>query len=313
MHRCLCFVLFLLCSQAVMSQSLAELEKQLDSLLSKREKSEFMIGVGYGNNPAYGSKVVASNEDRPIVMKTFVTPTVGYYHKSGFYGTASAYYLFDAIGEPWFEWDFSAGYDYSKNRNFLTGISYTRYIFSDSSDVPATPINNELFAYFYYRKWWVQPGISLDFGWGSKEEKIGPATRNVSGNDWNIVAAVRHPFIFMDVIKADDAFLITPSFGLTMGTAHYYSNLKAFQYISRSPKLKWDDKQERPEIMRDALQLSSSNKTGFEVRALDFTLNVSYVIGKFTIAPSYTVFRPFQGTDKSLMGYFTARVGFSIK
>jgi hypothetical protein len=296
-----------------MSQSLAELEKQLDSLLSKREKSEFMIGVGYGNNPAYGSKVVASNEDRPIVMKTFITPTVGYYHKKGFYATASAYYLFDAIGDPWFEWDFSAGYDYTKNRNFLTGISYTRYIFSDSSDVPATPINNELFAYFYYRKWWVQPGISLDLGWGSKEEKIGPVTRNVSGKDWNIVTAIRHPFIFMDVIKRDDAFLITPSFGLTMGTAHYYSNLKAFQYISRSPKLKWEDKQDRPEAMGNPLELSKSKKTGFEVRALDFTLNVSYVIGKFTIAPSYTVFRPFQGTDKSLMGYFTARVGFSIK
>jgi hypothetical protein len=117
----------------------------------------------------------------------------------------------------------------------------------------------------------------------------------------------------MDVIKTDDAFLITPSFGLTMGTAHYYSNLKAFQYISRSPKLKWEDYHERNENTLAPPSLSSSNKTGFEVRALDFTVNVSYVIGKFTIAPSYTIFRPFQGTDKSLMGYFTARVGFSIK
>jgi hypothetical protein len=290
-----------------MGQSLAELEKQLDSLLRKQERSEFMIGLGYGNNPAYGSKV--ANYDREIVMKTFISPTLGYYHKSGLYASASSYYLFNAIGQPWFEWDFSAGFDYTKNRRFLTGISYTKYIFSDSSDVPATPINNELFAYFYYRDWYIQPGISLDLGWGNVDEKLGPLTRNISGNDFNIVVAARHPFIFLDVLKREDAIILTPSFGLTMGTANYYSNLKAFQYISRSPKLKREDRQHR----RDDIQLTQSSNTGFEVRAIDFTLNLSYVIGKVTLSPSYTVFRPFQGEDKSLMGYFTARAGLSFK
>ena len=307
MRRCFSFILFLLCSQAVMSQSLAELEKQLDSLLRKQEKSEFMIGLGYGNNPAYGSKV--ASYEREIVMKTFISPTLGYYHKSGLYASASSYYLFNAIGQPWFEWDFSAGFDYTKNRRFLTGISYTKYIFSDSSDVPATPINNELFAYFYYRDWYIQPGISLDLGWGNVDEKAGRLTRNISGNDFNIVVAARHPFIFVDVLKQEDAIIMTPSLGLTMGTANYYSNLKAFQYISRSPKLKWEDRKHR----RDDIQLTQSSNTGFEVRAIDFTLNLSYVIGKVTISPSYTVFMPFQGEDKSLMGYFTARAGFTFR
>ena len=315
MHRCFCFVLFLFCSQAVMSQSLAELEKQLDSLLRKREKSEFMVGLGYGNNPAYGSKKVV-NYDRSIVMKPFISPTVGYYHKSGWYASASNYYLFNALGDPWFEWDFSAGYDYTKNRRFLTGISYTKYIFSDSSDVPATPINNELFAYFYYRDWYIQPGISLDLGWGNVDEKDGPVTRNISGKDFNIVAAARHPFIFVDVLKHDDAIILTPSLGLTMGTANYYSNLKAFQYISRSHKLEWEEREHRPgmENMDNLQQLGgSSTNTGFEVRAIDLTVNVSYIIGKITISPSYTVFRPFQSTDNSLIGYFTARIGLSFK
>jgi hypothetical protein len=298
-----------------MSQSLAELEKQLDSLLRKQEKSEFMIGVGYGNNPAYASKKI-NNYERSVVMKTFLSPTMGYYHKSGWYASASTYYLFDAIGESWFEWDFSAGYDYTKDRRFLTGISYTKYIFADSSDVPATPINNELFAYFYYRNWYIQPGISLDLGWGNVDEKLGPITRNISGKDFNIVAAARHPFIFVDVLKRNDAIIFTPSIGLTMGTANYYSNLKAFQYISRSPKLKWDKGEEPGEHRRENLndlQINSGTKTGFELRALDLTVNLSYVIGKVTLSPSYTVFRPFQGSDKSLVGYFTARAGISFK
>lgn len=312
--RCCFLFLFLLCSQAVMCQSLAELEKQLDSLLKKRERSELILGIGYGNSPAYGKKT--QTYETPIVMKPFLSPTVSYFHKTGLYASASSYYLFEAIGKPWFEWDLSVGYDYSKNRKFLTGISYTRYIFTDSVDIPVTPINNELFAYFYYRDWWLQPGISLDLGWGSAEEKVagGRLSRNISGKDFNIVTAVRHPFIFIDVLKHDDAILLTPSVGLTMGTANYYSNLKSFQYISRSPKLHWEwSDAAPPEGDARAAFLSRKTATGFEMRAIDLTVNASYMIGNFTISPSYTIFKPFQGDEKQLTGYFTARLGYTFR
>lgn len=311
--RCCFLFVFLLCSQAVMCQSLAELEKQLDSLLRKRERSELIVGLGYGNSPAYGKKT--QTYETPIVMKPFLSPTVSYFHKTGLYANISSYYLFNAIGQPWFEWDFSVGYDYSKNRKFLTGFSYTRYIFTDSVDIPVTPINNELFAYFYYRDWWLQPGISLDLGWGSAQERIagGRLSRNLSGTDFNIVTAVRHPFIFIDVLKQDDAVLLTPSVGLTMGTANYYSNLKSFQYISRSPKLHWEwNDTPPPEDARSAF-LSQKTATGFEMRAIDLTINASYMIGNFTVSPSYTIFKPFQGEEKQLTGYFTARLGYTFR
>jgi hypothetical protein len=313
MRCCFLIGLFLLSSLTALCQSLAELEKQLDSLLKKKEKSEFIFGLGYGNTPSYGKKT--QGQETPYVMKSFVSPTIGYYNKSGLYATVSSYHLFNASGKSLFEWDFSAGYDYAKSKRFLTGISYTKYIFTDSADIPVTPINNELFAYFYYRDWWIQPGVSLDLGWGSTVENIGatpdrssPLTRTLSGTDFNIVVAVRHPFVFIDVLKFDDAVLLTPSFGLTTGTANYYSNLKAFQYISRSSKLKGDDHERR---MTGGVNHKTA--TGFEVRALDLTLNVSYMIGNFTISPSYTIFKPFQGEDKSITGYFTARLGLTLK
>lgn len=311
--RCCFLFLFLLCSKAVMGQTLADLEKQLDSLLKKREKSEFVLGLGYGNSPAYGKKT--QTYETPIVMKPFLSPTVSYFHKTGLYANVSSYYLFQSIGKPWFEWDLSVGYDYSKNRKFLTGISYTKYIFTDSVDIPVTPINNELFAYFYYRDWWLQPGVSLDLGWGSTQEKIagGRLSRNISGKDFNIVTVVRHPFIFIDVLKHDDAILLTPSVGLTMGTANYYSNLKSFQYISRSPKLHWEWSDTRPPEDIQRAFLSKKTATGFEMRALDLTLNASYMLGNVTISPSYTIFKPFQGEEKQLTGYFTARLGYTFK
>ncbi|WP_326462367.1 hypothetical protein [Chitinophaga sp.] len=304
------------------SQSLAELERQLDSLLRKEQKNNVLVSVGYGNNPAYGSKT--ANFERPIVMKPFISPSVAYYHRSGFFGSMSGYYLANAEKTPWFEWDLSAGYDYTKSRKFLAGISYTRYFFADSSDVPATPIKNELFAYFYYRGWWLQPGISLDFGWGRETatavsfRQIGrlpirirnEVTSTETGRDFNMILALRHPFIFIDVLKFDDVLLITPSAGLILGTAHYYSNMKAFQYISRSAKIAHDIKHSKKNAAGQPLE--SEAHTGFEPRAADITLNASYIIGHFTLAPAYTVFKPLQGEDTSIMSYFTAKVSFEF-
>lgn len=328
-HWCVVLACLLSCSHIAAGQtSLEELQRQLDSILQKQEKNEIVVGVGYGNNPAYGSKT--TDVDRPIIMKNFFSPSIAYYHKSGFSGSFSGYYLLNSEKNPWFEWDLSASYDYTKNRDFLTGISYTRYFFADSSDVPITPIKNELFAYFYYRKWWLQPGISLDLGWGRQTDhvvnywQIGRRRRitvgdesvnTTSARDFNMILAVRHPFIFIDVLKFDDALLFTPSLGFTLGTAHYYSNLKGFQYISRSPKIKDDIKKSKKDP-QDALgqpaTTESEARTGFEPRIIDLSLNLSYMIGKVTISPSLTIFKPLQGEDKSFMSYFTARASYSF-
>jgi len=329
-HWCVVLACLLGCSQITVGQtSLEELQRQLDSILQKQEKSEVLVGIGYGNNPAYGAKT--ADFERPIVMKNFFSPSVAYYHKSGLSASFSGYYLVNSEKSPWFEWDLSASYDYTKSRNFLTGISYTRYFFADSSDVPVTPIKNELFVYFYYRNWWLQPGVSLDFGWGRQTDRVvnywqigrkrrvtygsSETVSTISARDFNAIFALRHPFIFLDVLKFDDALLFTPSLGFTAGTAHYYSNMKGFQYISRSPKIKDDIRRSKANPQDSQGQPAASEseaKTGFEPRALDLTFNISYSIGKVTLSPSFTIFKPLQGEDKSFMSYFTARASYSF-
>ncbi|MFB6454536.1 hypothetical protein ACE38W_04625 [Chitinophaga sp. Hz27] len=296
-----------------MGQTLAELEHQLDSLLHKKEKSELVASVGYGNNPAYGSPT--PNYELPLVMKTFISPSLTYYHKSGFYGSVSGYYLFNAYQDPWYEWDFTAGYDYTKNDKLLTGISYTRYIFADSSDVPLSPINNELFAYFYYRQWWLEPGVSLDYGWG---KTVTDGMRNglksrqtLQGHDFNVIAAVRHPFIFTGILSSKDAILLTPSFALTMGTANYFSNLKGFQYFTRSSKPSKVVRKPGAAIPKP-FDISAKQITAFEPRALDLTVNVSYLFGKVSFSPSYTVFKTFNTGENGLLSYFTAKLSYSF-
>ncbi|WP_343702609.1 hypothetical protein [Chitinophaga sp.] len=320
------FLLLLCAARPAAGQSLADLERQLDSLLNREAKSEVVIGLGFGNNPAYGGK--STDPFRPITMKPFLSPNVSYNHKSGLFASAYAYYLLNAERKPWFEMDLSAGYDYTKNRNFLTGISYTRYFYADSSDIPATPITNEAFAYFFYRKWWLEPGLSFDFGWGRyRERSVSDGTEyTVTGSDFNIIADLRHSFIYMDLLKADDAILIMPVASFTMGTANYYSNLKSTKYVSRSKMIEKQKKQKDRERGRgngngngngnnpqpEEEVLTLSDNTGFRPRAVDLGVRISYIIGRVAISPSYTVFKLLQGSDTGLTGYFTASVSVTL-
>lgn len=300
-------LLFLFAARPAAGQTLADLERQLDSLLNKPAVSEVVIGLGFGNNPAYGGK--STDAFRPVTMKPFLSPNISYNHKSGLYASMYGYYLLNAMQQPWFELDLSGGYDYTKNRHFLTGISYTRYFYKDSSDIPATPITNEAFVYFFYRKWWLEPGLSLDFGWGKyKERPARNVERTVTGSDFNMILDLRHSFIYLDILKNDDAILLMPVASLTLGTANYYSNLKSTKYVSRSkmiPKRKKQRPNESPET-------SISDKTGFEPRAVDLGVRMSYIVGKVAISPSYTFFKLLQGGDTGITGYFTASVSLSL-
>lgn len=298
---------FLFAVQSTCAQSLAEVQRQLDSMLNNPEKSKVEIGIGFGNNPAYGGK--STDPFRPLTMKPFLSPNLTYNHKSGWYVSAYAYYLFNATRNPWFEMDLNTGYDYTK-RDIMTGVSYTRYFFKDSSDVPPTPVKNELYAYFVYRRWWLEPGVSVDMGWGKDElvsDAPGRRRETISGNDFNVTANIRHSFMYMDVLMRDDAVLFMPVFSFTAGTANYYSNLKTFQFVSRSKLIQ---KRNRRRIRQN--EEIVSDKTGFQPRAVDLSLHASYVSGPFTVSPSYTVFKLLQGGDNGLMGFFTASVSLTL-
>lgn len=322
--------IFLLPAGYARAQSLAELERQLDSLLDSRYKSEVNIALGFGNNPAYGGK--AADAFRPIDMKPFLSPQVTYTHKSGAFVNAAAYYLLSGGNKPWFEFDLGAGYDYTRNRDLITGVSYTRYFYADSSDVPQTPIKNELFAYFIYRKWWLQPGLSLDYGWGSYKQEGTSGMMTERGNDFNVIVDVRHPFLFMDVLKTDDGLLILPIAGLTTGTANYFSNMRSFRYATRGNAIKkYNENREKGrgngngngngngggqgdpgDPVLETTETVLSDGSAFKPRAVDLGVRVSYIIGKFAISPSFTLFKMLQGPDTSVSGYFTANVSVTF-
>lgn len=312
MRYCYLLVLCMLSGFHVFGQTLAELEKELDSMIKRSEKSDFVIGMGYGNNPAYDSKLTPYATQN-VILKPFLSPSITYYHKSGFNASLSNYYLFNANSNPWFEWDLSAGYDYTKSRRFLAGVNYTKYLFTKShDDIIATPIKNELFAYGVYRDWWLEPGLSVDFGWGKEKEQITKRKYSIThGQDINFIASLRHDFMFLDVLRRNDAILLTPTVNFIAGTANYSSEMEGFQYVMQSKKAG-----KLLPMPSPGMQGHSDDRditTGFEARAVDLSLRLSYIIGRVSFAPSYTVFKVLQNTsDNSLSGFFTAHVSVTL-
>lgn len=93
-----------------------------DSIL---DKSELRIGIRYTSNYYYMGRSDSA-------AAPYLSPTVGYYHKSGFYGRSSLSYLI-ASGEERVDLvTLTGGYDYF-GKKIAAGISVTEYFFSDLS------------------------------------------------------------------------------------------------------------------------------------------------------------------------------------
>jgi hypothetical protein len=221
---------------AIMDSLLKDFDSYLDSLAGR--KSFFTINAGIGTG------FFSFNEKNSVTMNTkkrlIFSPAVGYFHKSGFGVAASAISLMNS-GMNFYQYSISPSFDCIK-RSFSTGIAYTRYFTKDSLDFYTTPIQNELFAYFSYKKWWVRPTISLSYGWGSFEQyKKREATRlarllearsryyvivknTTSVSDFSATISVRKDIDWYDVLGKGDNVTLTPIAMLNAGTQTYGFN-----------------------------------------------------------------------------------------
>ena len=139
-----------------------DFESFMDSILSPR--SYFMpslsIGRGYFN---FKSK---DNVLLETTAKLTYSPMMTWYHKSGFGLNFTGYIVNDEKNTNLYQFSFSPSYDYLENHDLATGISFTRYFNKDSVPFYTSPLRNEVYGYFAYRKWWFKPMIALGYGWG---------------------------------------------------------------------------------------------------------------------------------------------------
>jgi hypothetical protein len=301
---------------AILDSLLKDFDQFLDSLSTP--KSFFSVSIGAGTG--YFSFEDKNSSFVNTQKKLIVAPSIGYYHKSGLGLSASAAMINDEGGLNIYQYAFSPSYDLIK-RKFSTGISYTRYLSKDSLDFYATPIQNELYAYFSYKKWWVRPTISFSYGWGSKAEyeKRKPdrlaallsqsrryyiVIKNVEYvRDFSMTVSVRKDFDWYSVLGKNDNITLTPVLMLNSGTQNFGFNT-SYSYSFNT--VRTNSLPSNQEI---------TDNTQFGLHSASFVLRGSYLKGRF-IFQAQTLFdyylQELLSDDPRLNTVFSATMGYSF-
>jgi len=221
-----------------------ELDNFLDSLTAPR--TFFIVNATVANN--YFNFTNTSSTLMAVDRKMSLTPSLGYYHKSGLGLSASTVIAND--GDKWnaFQYLISGSYDYLKNKDFFTGASLTHYFTKDSLSFYTSPLENEASVYFTYKKAWVKPSITAIYGWGSKtayeqQEKMIKLLRKRTNagytvvetvekvNDFTVSASVRHDFYWLDKLGPRTSLRFTPLLVFTSGTQRFGFNQTSNSYL----------------------------------------------------------------------------------
>ena len=274
-------------AKSVIDSLMKDFDGFLDSISAP--KSFFNVSAGIGTG-------IFSFEDKNSVFlstekRVIFSPSVSYFHKSGLGISATGYMLNEKRRLNFYQFVITPSFDVIK-RNFSTGISFSKYMNKDSLTFYTTPIQNEIFAYFSYKKWWLRPSLSISYGWGSKTEyekkqykihrrllqqssRYYITIRNEESiNDLSLTVSLRKNFNFYRLFAIDDNLTFTPIILFNSGTQKFGFNT-SYTYTLPSA------------IRVNSTPANSSNleKTDLAPQSLSLVLRSSYMRGKFLVQP----------------------------
>lgn len=295
------------------SELFQDFDEFMDSILSPR--SYFLLSVS-ANRVYYNFENKTSFEIISAKKMTY-SPTLGYYHKSGLGITANSYVVNDGSKNILYQSGITGTYDYLQNRALATGFSYTRFFTNDSLSFYTTPLQNELYAYFVYRKWWVRPMLAISYGWGSREDyqqreeliqdlrlrRRGFTFINTKEtiSDLSLLLSVRHDFYWLDVFKYKDHIRFTPQLSFTAGTQKFGFNQSSSTYATSI--------RTGSNLLYNSDNVTLDDQLKFQPLSLTFYLRGEYSIGKVFLQPQLAMDYYFPATDKHFNTMFAVTAG----
>jgi hypothetical protein len=286
----------------------------MDSILSPHSYflASLSVGKGYYNFEAKNSSQIQTSK------KLTYSPTIGYYHKSGWGITATGYIVNDEKNMNFYQSSLIPSYDYLANKNFATGLSYTKFLTKDSLPFYTTPLQNELYAYFTYRKLWVRPSVSISYGWGSRtdymkrEELITDLRLRRRGftyintkesvSDLSLMASVRHDFYWLDVFTYNDHIRFTPQLAFTSGTQKFGFNQSSSTYATTI--------RTGTNVLFSTENIYLDDQLKFQPLSLTMFLRGEYSIGKFFVQPQFIMDYYFPASSNNFSALFSVNAGF---
>lgn len=291
-----------------------DLEAFLDSISSPHNYflGSIAMGRGYFNIKSKSNVLLETAE------RFTYTPTLGYFHKSGLSLTATGNIINDEEKLNMYQVSVTPGYDYLENRDLATGITYTKYFTRDSLDFYTTPLQNELYAYFTYRKWWVRPTLALSYGWGSRtdynerealiqdlrlrQSGITRVNSTESISDFSLISSMRHDFYWLDIFTYNDHIRFTPQLSFVSGTQKFGFNQSAntFATVIRTGA----------NVLYNSENVYLDDQLYFQPLSLTMFLRGEYSISKFFVQPQVIFDYYFPAADKNFSTLFSFNLGF---
>ena len=272
--------------------------------------SYFSANIGLGNK-LFSTRNNSINSRQATTSTIIFSPSLGYFHKSGLSLTAGANLLND--GKKGFgvnQYSLTPAFDLLNNKNIGFGISYSHYFVEDKFSIYSSPIQNDLYTYFNYKKWWLEPGIALGFSSGKFTEVTKYTT--LLGNvlvdtgtfklkSFSLLPSVSHSFEWYGIFGKNDGIVFIPSL---QGNFSSDSTQTISHTIKRNLIRSFNLKRRVPKLQ---------GKNKFEAQSLGLNLDLSYTTGNFSIQPQLYLDYYLPATDqKRFTSVFTLNIGYSF-
>ncbi|MDB5196596.1 MAG: hypothetical protein JWP88_967, partial [Flaviaesturariibacter sp.] len=247
-----------------------------------------------------------------------LTPSVGYYHKGGLGINITCMIIKDSGSLNPYQLLATGSYDYLTAKNFIAGINFTRFFTKPHLSFYTSPLQNELGAYFTYRKWWIKPSVTARYGWGSRSAvqerqeyitslRLRPygftrvsSTESIS--DFSVAASLRHDFYKLDIVGKRTVLRVTPQVNFTAGTQNFGLNQSSDTYgtirSSNNP------------VLFNSAESYLDSKLYFQPLAAAVFLKTELTVGKAFIQPQVAFNYYFPATDKHFSSIITVNAGF---
>jgi hypothetical protein len=315
------------------------IEKAVDEFLAlldsaKAPKSYWQLSLGTSNTQ-FSVNNVALNAQQ---LKKGVTliPSVIYYDKSGLSFTYNNFISLSNKNSGIVQHSITPAYDFSRNKMFDFGFSYTRFIGNEKFAQTSSPYQNDFYGYLQFNQWEVQPSVALGYSTGKFTETSRTDTffvrqfpirdtvrftvfdtLKVKLRDFSNIVSARHQFVF-ETRKAKNYFTFTPSLLLFFAKNSYdveYTSASAFSpriayLLNNRPDLKELIERQIKKSFPDINETRNFlNTTNYQLQSLGLNLDAAIYLGKFYINPQVYLDYYFPEADKKFSTIFTLQAG----
>jgi hypothetical protein len=279
-----------------------EMDALLDSLMAPR--SFFLVNVAVSDN--YFNYLTKNSFIPESVKKINYGTSVAYFSKSGLGIGTTVLVVNDGQHLNAYQGYVTGSYDYMKNNRFLTGFAFSHFFTKDSLPFYTSPLRNEMYAYFTYKKLWFKPCVAVSYGWGNRsdfeqrEDYITSLRLVLNGftridtkesiTDFNVMTSVRHDFYWMNVLGKDDYIRLTPQVVFTSGTQRFGFNQTSSTYATL-PRTGTN-------VLYSADNVYLDDKLYYQPLSLSTYIKTEYAKGKFFIQPQLVFDYYFPASDK---------------